>query len=137
MSSGELVDSGFCNTGAPSVQLGSWNGGKLRLTPDSDNGNFLVKDVGGLSCWQTTCVTVGTTISDSTHDFGFILTIKHGMPGKVDFAPANKWFLSAVSCVSPSTCYAVGSGVVVTVTDGAYGNVQTEPTAAGGIERAR
>jgi hypothetical protein len=137
MTSCELVGSGFFNTGAPSVQLASWNGRKLRLTPDSDNGNFLVKDVGGLSCWQTTCVTVGTTISDSTHDFGFILTIKHGTPGKVDFGPANKWFLSAVSCVSSSTCYAVGSGVVVTVTDGAYGSVQPESAGAGTIECAR
>lgn len=104
MTSCELVDSqSFLSGPASSVQLGSWNGRKLKLTPDSDHGNFFFIDAGGLSCWQTTCVTVGTTVSGSTHDFAFILTIKHGTPGAVHFAPANQWFLNAVSCVSYST----------------------------------
>jgi hypothetical protein len=137
MTSCELVESQFFGTGGPaSVQLGAWNGRKLRLTPDSGGGNFDVVNEGGISCWQTTCVTLGSTFSDSVTDFAFIVTIKHGRPASVDFAPANKWFLTAVSCVSYSTCYGVGYGLVGTVTNGHYGNVQSAAVGFDEIECA-
>ncbi len=137
MTSCELVDNQYYRQPVGSVQLGSWNGRKLRLTPDSDDGTFYLLEVGGISCWKTTCVTVGTTISDSTDNYSFIVTIRHGKPAAVDFAPANEWGLHAVSCVSSSTCYAVGAyGIFATVINGDYGTVENGPAGNHEIECA-
>ena len=77
-------------------------------------------DVYGVACPSgTTCYGVGNG--------GLVVTIDDGVVGEVEFAPVD--YLNAIACWNADNCVAVGesgdTGVVVPVTDGDPGKVQT------------
>jgi hypothetical protein len=122
-------------TGA--IDVASWNGRKLHLTGFAPFGSYT--SMGGISCWQTTCVAVGNVGEGSALSTGVTVTVKRGRPGPLQMTNMNNDLFAAVSCVSSSTCYAAGSngdGIVVTLTNGIPVHKQDFPWFMFGIECA-
>ena len=87
---------------------------------------------GGISCWQATCVAVGSWIGEGggSPAGDTILTTNGGTLGVVAY-PSGAG-LSGVSCVSSSVCYvATLDTKVATLNDGALGSTQNLPLYAG------
>jgi hypothetical protein len=97
------------------VFFSPWNGKKWRLDA------FAGVVGSGFSCWQTTCVIVGFEQFTSSTGAAVAWTFHNGVAGAQNFKGLMTRF-SSVSCVSASTCYALGSshsaGVEVTITNG-------------------
>jgi hypothetical protein len=115
--------------------LASWNGRKLSQ-------RYVVGPVGytdsarGISCWQATCVAVGSTDCGGSACVpqGIIVTTNHGKPGPVETVSGSAEAVTGfdgISCVSSSTCYATAFRTVVTLDDGALGTTQNLPVYAG------
>jgi hypothetical protein len=135
MTSCELTDSYFVSrNNVQTAELATWNGRKLRLTPARD---FVqLRYVSGPSCSRTSCVVVGAVTSNSVSLAPFVLTTVRGQPRAPSFLSPVRWYLNAVSCASAATCYAIGSGAVVTVTDGVARSIHAGPANWSGIECA-
>jgi hypothetical protein len=105
---------------APGLFFSPWNGKRWRLD------SFILggpnSRVTGLSCWQTTCVLVGWSRSNSTQGGPFAWTFHNGVAGAFQYELGSTTTYSAVYCVSASTCYAAGrnSGgpIAFTISDG-------------------
>ena len=106
------------------VETGTWNGTRLHLYRVPVTGSTQVS-ISGISCWRTDCEAVGTALAGAA-GADLIITTHGGKPGTLNIDSA--YALSAISCVSATTCYAAGAAVLVTVTSG----VPADPQAVGG-----
>jgi hypothetical protein len=110
--------------------LAAWNGSKLSHRYVVGDVYASIEDVlGGISCWQTTCVAVGTWWCGGSTCVGrdAILTTTSGSLETSAMLSARGGF-TGVSCVSSSTCYATAfNGTFVTLDDGRVGTTESEP----------
>jgi hypothetical protein len=103
----------------PLIFFSPWNGSRWRLD------SFAVGDGGSsvsdFSCWQTTCVLAGFEQFNSSTGEAFAWTFHNGVSGPMNDKGLKTTF-NALSCVSASTCYSIGSshgaGVAVTISGG-------------------
>jgi hypothetical protein len=102
------------------IEIGSWNGTKLYLyrVPVSDSTQV---SISGISCWHSDCEAVGSALVGSAAT-DLVLTTQGGKPSVLN--PDSGYALSAISCVSAATCYAVGAAVLVTLTSGVPADAQ-------------
>lgn len=129
-------------TSGPTVSIffSPWNGKRWRL--DSVGGLFSYNtSVAGFSCWQATCVVVGWERLSSSQGEAFAWTFRNGVAGAINLKGLMTTF-KAVSCVSASTCYAVGvshgAGVAVTISHGVpSATSEPEPDVTQAIECVR
>jgi hypothetical protein len=106
------------------IEIGTWTGTRLRLHRVGVAGSTGVS-VGGISCWHGDCEVVGYAQVGSASD-DLILPVSAGRPGKLN--ADSGFFLTTISCVSATTCYAGGLNLLYTLTDGVPGDAQTVPT---------
>jgi hypothetical protein len=119
MTSCQVAGSG--NRGRPAaVETGTWNGRRLRLYRVKVTGSSRVT-MTGISCWHADCAAVGSALA-GTGPSDLIVTTKGGKPATLN--TDSGYALSAISCVSATTCYAAGAAVLVTVTRGAAADAQ-------------
>jgi len=69
----------------------------------------------GISCWHSDCEAAGSALLGSA-DTDLLVTTAGGKPGPLN--ADSGYALSAISCVSATTCYAVGAAVLVTLASG-------------------
>jgi len=101
------------------IEIGTWNGRKLRLHRVTVKGSTRVS-MTAISCWHSNCDAVGRAkVGPAILDLnGLILTIAGGKPARLN-ANSGDPFADSVSCVSARTCYGTDGGAnVVTVTRG-------------------
>jgi hypothetical protein len=106
--------------------FGKWTGKELRLHNLGEFGGDSA-DTGGISCWHATCTATGGWANDGYNSGSFVVITNHGRLVKV-ITTADGF--DDISCVSFSTCYAVGFRTVGTLHDGVPGNIQNEPVYA-------
>jgi hypothetical protein len=106
------------------IEIGTWNGRKLQLhrVPVTDSTQV---SISGISCWHSDCEAVGSALLASA-DTDLVVTTAGGKPGALN--ADSGYALSAISCVSATTCYAVGAAALVTLTSG----VPADPQAVTG-----
>ena len=109
------------------IEVGTWTGATLRLHRVPVAGTSFVT-IPGISCWHGTCVAVGYTRIRSRAKNNLILRISRGRPGAL-FDANNGFYITSVSCVSATTCYASGGAKLYTITNGVPGNQQLLPGA--------
>jgi len=97
------------------VETGTWNGSRLRLYRVKVTGSTRVT-IAGISCWHSHCAAVGSALA-GTGGSDLIVTTTGGKPATVN--TNSGYALSAIACVSATSCNAAGAAVLVTVTDGA------------------
>jgi hypothetical protein len=108
------------------IEIGTWNGTRLRLYRVRGVKGAVALSMPGISCWHSDCEAVGSALVGSAAKVhGLILTTSHGKPGTLQHA--NGYGLDSVSCVSATTCYAAASNALVTVTRGVATNPQALP----------
>jgi len=121
------------------IEIGTWNGSKLHVYRVKGVKGGVALSMEGISCWHADCEAVGDVLAGSS-EHGLILTTRNGRPGKLH--KASDYSLYGVSCVSASRCYAAGyraaspAGLVVTVSGGVAGHLQTTAGDLFGIECA-
>jgi hypothetical protein len=131
------VAGGSLFSGPPfGIAVGSWNGSRLRVQTVASPANATDTMITQISCHRGYCVAVGYGQYGSEVELGAVLTISRGHPGKAHATLQS--VLSSVSCVSDSTCYAVGAnpdgaGVLVTIRDGKVSAARPTPAALAGI----
>jgi len=108
------------------IEVGSWNGRKLRLhlVPVPRSGSLTT--VGGISCQGSWCVVAGY-VTKGTSSLGLVLTVHNGNPRRLRTVPGD--FFYGVACTSSARCYASGfvahgAGIVVTLNGGVAGSSQ-------------
>ena len=105
------------------LEIGSWNGTKLHLYQINVPGTQ--ESIGAISCWHSgDCEAVGSARHAKAYS-DLILTVQGGKPGTLN--TNSGYALSAISCISATTCYAAGAAVLVTVTDGVVADPQAVP----------
>jgi hypothetical protein len=107
------------------IVAGTWNGKSLSLRTVPGPKNTTTTSVLGLSCAGGNCDVVGYSTAGAKI-IGLSLVASGTRLGKLHTANGDSFY--AVSCVSKSTCYAAGflaqgTGLVVTVKDGAAGSL--------------
>jgi hypothetical protein len=114
---------GGAGSGGPPfpIEVGSWNGSRLRVQTVATPANSTQTLIAQISCHGSLCLAVGYAEYGSEVELGAVLSISRGHPGKAHTTPQSQ--LVSVSCVSDSTCYAVGAdtdgaGVLVTIRNG-------------------
>jgi hypothetical protein len=112
-----------CEVAGGAIEIGTWNGTRLHLYQVSPDANEA--SLAGISCWHSgDCEAVGSARSAKAY-YDLILTIQGGKPGTLN--TDSGYALSAISCISATTCYAAGAAVLVTVTDGVPADAQVVP----------
>jgi len=109
------------------IEIGTWTGTRLRLHTVTVTGTRFVT-IPGVSCWHNSCVAVGYTRIRSRAKNNLILQISHGRPGPL-FDADNGFYITRVSCVSATTCYAAGGAKLYTITNGVPSDQQVVPGA--------
>jgi hypothetical protein len=105
------------------LEIGSWNGTRLDLYQVNVPGTQ--ESIAGISCWHSgDCEAVGSARHAKAY-IDFTLATQGGEPGTLN--TNSGYALSAISCISATTCYAAGAAVLVTVTDGVPANPQAVP----------
>jgi len=105
------------------IEIGTWNGTSLHLYRRGVTSSTTVS-VASISCWHSDCAAVGSAAAGPTTT-DLIVTTSGGRPDAVNVA--SGYALSAIACVSATTCYAAGAAVLVTVTDGSPADPQAVP----------
>jgi hypothetical protein len=109
----------------PAIEIGTWTGARLRLYRVTVTGASLVS-IGGISCWREDCEAVGYARVGTWTKNNLILSIPDGRPGTLLDAD-NGYYITHVSCISATTCYASGGAKLYTVTNGVPANPQNIP----------
>lgn len=130
MTSCELFGTVDYEDGNQQWYLASWNGRKLSQRLVSGPLNLDAETPGGISCWQATCVAVGTWWcggSSGCEGRYAILTTSSGKLEASDLLSTAGGF-SDVYCVSSSTCFATTSqNTLVTLDNGVMGATESQP----------
>jgi hypothetical protein len=118
------------------IEIGSWNGHRLRLRSVGSPHSATQTMIAQISCYRSYCVAVGTASYGSEVERGAVLTISHGRPLRLRTVGGD--LPAAVSCVSLSLCYAAGAlisgpGFVLTLRDGVASARHTTPAQLTGI----